>query len=410
MEIKTTNSLCAILSAAWLAFATQVFPADSPFLVKTVKDNVTGRTVQWYQSSQHENHYYYCVNPWDQSEEHLTFFQFDKSVTQMDASHAFPGSLWIMNSDGSGRRMLADGLFGHSHTGIQQNWGYGGKTVIFSDNSDGRRGIGLINVETGSREFIETSYSSARVSPDFTKLSCVGSKEWGIMDMQTREFTQLVSLERVLALSPNKQLAKNKPSHLQNTRFSPDGKKCMLVHRTSETYPTLVEVYVYDFNTGGLSFIASDLHHPTWRPDGKVILFVRREPHTNTQTLWEVDVETTEERCVFTDHVPAGHPSYHPLKPHLVITDCFGGEFGYGIAVINLKTKEQKQLVTIPLGIEPPKLADPRFPFRNWHIWMPARKYLNEPRPVFNKDGTKVLYTSEESGRFNLYVVDTSDL
>ena len=76
----------------------------------------------------------------------------------------------------------------------------------------------------------------------------------------------------------------------------------------------------------------------------------------------------------------------------------------------NTKTGRMQQLVTIPLGAKPEVYPDERFPFRNWGLWMPPRKYLNEPRPVWSSDGTKLLYTSEESGRINLYVVDTSDL
>lgn len=83
---------------------------------------------------------------------------------------------------------------------------------------------------------------------------------------------------------------------------------------------------------------------------------------------------------------------------------------GSGLALIDTRTGRMKQLVTIPLGAKPPSPADARFPFRNWGLWIPQRPYLNEPRPVWKKDGTKVLFTSEESGWSNLYVVDTSDL
>jgi hypothetical protein len=92
------------------------------------------------------------------------------------------------------------------------------------------------------------------------------------------------------------------------------------------------------------------------------------------------------------------------------VTDCYGGPLGYGLAILNTQTGELKQLVTIPRGVKPATPADARFPFRNWGLWMPQRPYLNEPRPVWNADGTQVLFTSEESGRQNLYVVDTSDL
>ena len=83
---------------------------------------------------------------------------------------------------------------------------------------------------------------------------------------------------------------------------------------------------------------------------------------------------------------------------------------GSALAIINTKTGAMKQLVTTPLGSKMATPADGRFPFRNWGLWIPQRPFLNEPRPVWNKDGTKVLFTSEESGRSNLYVVDPSDL
>jgi len=108
--------------------------------------------------------------------------------------------------------------------------------------------------------------------------------------------------------------------------------------------------------------------------------------------------------------VPAGHPSYHPRHPHLVGTDCYGGPMGYGVALINTKTRKMTQLVTIPSGAKPPEQGDERFPFRNWGLWFPPRPYLNEPRPVWNADGSRLLFTSQESGRINLYVADTSDL
>lgn len=45
-----------------------------------------------------------------------------------------------------------------------------------------------------------------------------------------------------------------------------------------------------------------------------------------------------------------GASSYHPTKPHLIVTDCYGGPMGSELAIIDAKTGEMKQLVTIPLG------------------------------------------------------------
>ena len=83
---------------------------------------------------------------------------------------------------------------------------------------------------------------------------------------------------------------------------------------------------------------------------------------------------------------------------------------GNGLTLVNLKDVSMTQLVTIPLGSKPGQPADERFPFRNWRTWFPPPQYLSEPRPVWNRNGSKRLYTSEESGRMTLYIVDTSGL
>ncbi|MEZ5391729.1 MAG: hypothetical protein R2724_02370 [Bryobacterales bacterium] len=163
-----------------------------------------------------------------------------------------------------------------------------------------------------------------------------------------------MTLERALALTPNRELTRHNPSQLQNTRYNPTGDKIMIVHRTREDFPALVEIFVYDLKTRQLRWLADDLHHPNWRPDGKAIVFVRREPLTNYQRLIEVDADTGIERVAFgADHVPAGHPSYHPTKQHLIVTDCYGGPMGNGLAIIDTKANTMRQLVTIPWAQNP---------------------------------------------------------
>jgi len=386
-------------------------PAQQGFSVSALKDPVTGRSITWYQSPYHETHHYYFISPWSPDGKTINFFQFAPAVDKLTARGRFPGALWLMDADGKNRRMLVDGLQGHYHVGVNQFWDPSGKYVYYLDNSPGRNCMARVDIESREVECIDTPVPCLRASPDLKTLSCGTAAEWGVYDTAKRSYERLVTLERALALTPNKGLAAGRESLLQNTRFSPTGDKVIIVHRTREDFPRLVEIFVYDFKSGQLVYLAHDLHHPTWRPDGKAILFVRWNDESKSQALWEVDVETKQQRPVFDSrHVPAGHPSYHPTKPHLVVTDCYGGEFGNGLALIDLKAGGIKQLVTIPLGSKPEVYPDDRFSFRNWGVWIPPRKYLNEPRPVWNADGSKLFYTSEESGRMNLYVVDTSDL
>ena len=405
------KTLLSLVTTALILLASPQAQSQERFSVKSLTDPITGRSITRYQSPHHETHHYYFVSPWSPDEKQLAFFRFNEDVEKLSAIGRYPGSLWVMNVDGSGRRKLVDNLPGHHHVGVNQFWGPQGKYIYFYDTTPGRKCMARVEVAGGNTECIDTPVPCTRASPDLKTLSCGTADEQGIFDIETKKYRRLVTLERAIALTPNKELVSNLASALQNTRFSPTGDKVIIVHRAKESFPRLVEMFVYDFKKEQLTWLTHDLHHPSWRPDGKAVLFVRRDSRTNIQWLWEVNVETKEERPLFdAHHVPAGHPSYHPLKQHLIVTDCFGGDFGNGLALANTKTKRMEQLVTIPLGSKPEVYPDERFPFRNWGLWMPPRKYLNEPRPVWNKDGTKLLFTSQESGRMNLYVVDTSDL
>ena len=103
-------------------------------------------------------------------------------------------------------------------------------------------------------------------------------------------------------------------------------------------------------------------------------------------------IETGESRIAFdAEHVPAGHPSYHPLKPHLVSPTPTVGRWA---ALIDRK-RTMTQFATI--WAQTPSTSDERFPFRK----VPAA-VSQRTRP----DCSKVLYTS----RVYLYVADASDL
>jgi Tol biopolymer transport system component len=384
---------------------------DAQGRTEHLQDPITGVRVTRYVSAQHETHHYYFVSPWSPDESRIVFFRFDPEVDTLTARGRFPGALWVMNADGSNERMLVNQLRGHYHVGVNQLWGPRGEYVYFLDTRVTPAVMARVPAAGGPVDRVETPVPCTRLSPDGETMSCGDANEQGVFHLADKRYEPLVTLERALSLTPNRALTLHNPSQLQNTRYNPSGDKIMIVHRTLEDFPALVEIFVYDLKTRQLRWLASDLHHPTWRPDGKAILFVRHDPLTNYQKLIEVDANTGEERVAFdSEHVPSGHPSYHPTKPHLIITDCYGGPMGEGLAIIDTKAGTMRQLVTIPMGAKPATPPDERFPFRNWGVWFPPRKYLNEPRPVWNEDGSKALYTSEESGRLNLYIADTSGL
>ncbi|MEZ5399492.1 MAG: hypothetical protein R2729_07465 [Bryobacteraceae bacterium] len=383
-----------------------VLLAQPPEAIR-LTDPVTGRHVTRYASPHHETHHYYDIQPWSPDGKRVLFFRFDADVAKLSATGRYPGRLMVMDDDGRNAHAISGTLQGHYHVGVNQFWGPGGKTVYYSEGGKSR----VIDLASGESREIPAPVQANRMSPDFTKISCVRGPEWGLFDVASGKYEKLVTHEQALAISPARELVRDVASGLQNTRFNPKGGEIIIVNAAREEFPRLVEMYLYNYERRELKHLAAQLHHPGWRPDGKAVLFLRRRVFDNFQSLYEVDTATGAERVLSgKHHVPGGHPSYHPLKPHLIVTDCYGGPLGYGIALLNTQTGELKQLVTIPTGARPAGPADDRFPFRNWGLWMPQRPYLNEPRPVWSPDGKKLLYTSEESGRMNLYVVDTGDL
>lgn len=380
--------------------------------VERLTDPVTKRSIVRYASPRHETHHYYFISPWSPDGKQLAFFQFDRNVDKLTARGRYPGALCVMKADGTGRRRLSgtQGLMGHYHVGANQFWSGDGASLYYTDTSARPARLMEASLATGAVKPVDTPVPCGRISPNGDTLSCGTAQEWGVYDVRERRYRRLVTLERALALSPNKDLGRGLASQLQNTRYSPEGERVMIVHRTVDDPPRQIEIFVYDFRSEQLTYLAHNLHHPCWRPDGKAILFVRWDERQRMQNLWEVNVETKVERCVYPRHISCVHASYHPSRQHLVAADCYGGEFGNGLVLVDTREQQARHLVSIPQGAGADEFADDRFPFRNFGLWMPPRKYLNEPRPVWNADGSKVLYTSQESGRMNLYVADTADL
>ncbi|MBL8219023.1 MAG: hypothetical protein JNL62_07330, partial [Bryobacterales bacterium] len=191
--------------------------------LRQLKDPVTGRSITWYRSAQHENHHYYDISPWDPREQRLLFFRFDAAVTDRTATGRYPGSLWIRNVDGSGERRIATGIEGNYHTGANQFWGPDGATVYYTAGAGADRATHFVHVESGRQGKIQTPVPASKISPDFKTISCVRGSDWGLYDIAGSRYEKLVTLERAIALSPNKHLVSEAPSSLQNTRFNPQG-------------------------------------------------------------------------------------------------------------------------------------------------------------------------------------------
>ena len=104
-----------MIRAFLVLFAVTAF-AQFPEVTR-IRDPVTGRTITWYRSRHHEVHHYYDISPWNPEGDRILFFRFDAAVETLTARGVYPGSLWMMNTDGSGAVQLAVNVKGNYHTG-----------------------------------------------------------------------------------------------------------------------------------------------------------------------------------------------------------------------------------------------------------------------------------------------------
>lgn len=121
--------------------------------------------------------------------------------------------------------------------------------------------------------------------------------------------------------------------------------------------------------------------HHSWTPDGRKVLFVDHPEEKlgrgQGRFLHTVDFDGSNRQCIF-DQPAGSHPLMHPDGKRVL---DFSGE---GIYVVHLE-QERIEYLTKFSG-----------KFRTDH-------HGTHPHPVWNRDGTRIIYNSAESGHSELY-------
>jgi predicted Ser/Thr protein kinase/WD40 repeat protein len=172
-----------------------------------------------------------------------------------------------------------------------------------------------------------------------------------------------------------------KPGYYLTPRLSPDGQRLALAVGTNTGF----DIRVYDLMRDSmtrLSFAPGDNRWPVWTPDGKHIVF-RTSSSSGAMLNWiRADGAGEAQKLL---------ESKDDIRAHSFSPD------GRRLAYYE-QTAGTTDLWTLPLDLsdlEHPKPAKPE-PF--------LRTPFNELIPVFSPDGRWLAYTSDESGRYEIYV------
>jgi serine/threonine-protein kinase len=174
------------------------------------------------------------------------------------------------------------------------------------------------------------------------------------------------------------------PANWSDLRFAPDGRRLALaIYDGKQT-----DVWVYEWARDTLSrltFDPADDRSPVWTPDGRRIVFASTQADKATFNLYWRRADGTGEVQRLTDSKNQQLPtSWHP-----------NGKF---LAFIERQPQTSLDLMILPLE------ADETLG------WKPGKPtvFLNSPfsdaGPSFSPDGRWLAYSSDESGRSELYV------
>jgi hypothetical protein len=374
-----------------------------------VRHPATGREIwQMTRSAQASLHSYYDLCPWSPDGTKLVF-----CAAAPDGSGS---EVYWMEAGNSGVSLH---FVGHSsawnpHTGVHQQWiggrgnGTGEPLIGFEDRDASGRFVRIVDLSGSAVGRVEgtmrmvssdghrvASHTDPRDEAAILRRETAGVFIGGLDPRGERpaEPQMIVSLAQALAANPRRDEIADRHLYIKHAKWSPSGNRLSFVFTNEISYerlynePRVKDIYVVDADGGNLRYVCdfSLGHHPSWHPNGRMILLNRRESPGAPMRFLLADADTGAVE-VATDLIDGGgHPSFSPDGTRIV-TEYVTGRHGEGrVVCVDLVRRRVEELVRFPL-------TDHSHDGTHIH-------------PVWSRDGRAVLYNSDQSGHAELYVV-----
>ena len=341
-----------------------------------------------------DRHTYYDINPWSPDGKQIVFSSAmvdDITVPVRDLLSTDRGALYLMDAETFAITWLTGDAHYQTHNGAYAAWHPDGKSIFFT-HASGR--IARVDVGTGEVEYIEGKMR--QISPDgntivWTENHEVPLEERGVYTMRAdgTGAQQIISTQSVYDLTPNNDLFTVDEVTVGNTKWTPDGQHMLLTiwvrlfEKPNQFHVPGIErsLYVANRDGSGLRWLTHFGHHHSWIPDGSAVLYCDwLDPDTRQQPrLFLVDFDGTNKRVVI-DEPLGGHPLMSPDGSQVVTWD--------DDAVIIVHVNEGRSERVATFGIR----------FDQSHQG-------THPHPVWNADGSQILYNSAQTGHSQLYML-----
>ena len=177
------------------------------------------------------------------------------------------------------------------------------------------------------------------------------------------------------------------PDEYRDMNISPDGKRVAMT--IEDTASGVSNVWTLDLQRGirtRFTFATADRFSPVWSPDGSKIAFGGVPTTKGTQDLYIKDVNGGEEQLIYKDDRVKTPTSFSPDGKLLLFTSLNFATNATGSRDDIWIVPAEKNATARPL------------------IATPAA----ENSAIFSPDGKWIMYVSNESGRFEVYVIPAS--
>jgi tricorn protease len=346
----------------------------------------------------------------------------DVSATHI--TFTFAGDIWIVEKDGGLAYKLS------SPKGEEQSAKFSpdGSRIAFSGNYDGNLDVYVVNTLGGNTERLTYHPGDDRVvdwHPDGQKVLFSSSRESG-----TQRYSQFY------LLSPGKPVPDKLPVPYGVTGcFSPDGKRFAYTPSASEMSTwkryrggNAGDIWIFNLETLEAENITDNDAvdgYPMWYEN--TLYFLSNRGMENRQNIWAYDLVSKSVRQVthfeqFDIHTPSAGPSDIVFNA------------GSSLYLLNLKTENVKEVnieVVTDLSVIKPRLINVSKNIENACLSPDGKRVVFEARgdlfsvpaeygyildltrspgsreisPVWSPDGKNIIYWSDESGEYELYII-----
>jgi Tol biopolymer transport system component len=354
-----------------------------------VKDPVTGRNI-WRLTNKagaHDIQPYYDIDSWSPDGSKIIFSS--AAVENLRDTGAMmvsdEGHIYTLDTKTGEIRWVIGNQHFDSHTGCFPVWHPSGRWMLFGSGNYEMNDLhmSIIDLETMKSEEYN-DLCPRQISPDGSSVLCFSPEGVRLFDFETRTSKVILTFAQCVDIIPEKVPPEGTIWTIRNLKYNQDG--TMFILRFSSQPQVVKYLMVANIDGTGLTKLntpSHKWHHHSWLPGSRSVLFGDRVD--GVSYLYRIDIDNSNLRLI-SKHPLAGHPLASPDGRRIVTDENKDTKKGLGIYLLDLVADTVERVASITVNLK-----------------------RSNAHPVWNHEGTQILYHSDHMGYSNLYLIDLNN-